>query len=358
METTSNLVKDWLYGFTDGARLAPVHEIEIKIVDQENERDLARAYRFSLQPEPAEGVRLAYMLDMDDTLLQSTPAKREFQQQVKELILTKGREIPLKEEELEILLNQANKGSRILASDGLHPEVYNPVLEMVCLLKLTALLGEEDYYWQEFNQLAGRGENQGLNEWVRRNIVLPAINDFLPAGLLETKEEGKTYFQMSRPDNCLATAENNQEVDSFSRKMVFEEEERELFSCFYSLFQESLFSPVINENLIPQANDPGRFVLVTFGEPRYQLIKAKSLISRLKEKGLRIPDEVIILEAGRKSPLLSHFFSQGKARVENYQQIQIDNSPRQVERMRAEGLKAVLFDPEEDKEKTLAELLV
>ncbi len=267
---------------------------------------------------------------------------------------------------------QINKAARALPHGGTHPEIYSPTLEIVSLTKLIELVREEKIDLKDFEEILKKkekGAERVANKWVRQKIVAPAIKKCINVfsetpfvDLEKDEKKGKIYFRQAVwPLKCLVTSTSANDIEVFQRSLKFKNDgQKEVFLRLYGAFQSEMFTPQVNEALIPSADEPGRFVLATFGEDRFQLIKVRNFLARLRELGLRLPDEIVYFQEGRKAPVLKHIFEQNSERVEDYQQIHIDNSPRQIRKiieLGITGMEAILFDPKEDRGKSFSELI-
>jgi hypothetical protein len=354
-EYSVGLIRDWLHEFAFPEQFLDVLKISI----DEQGAKLAEAYQAVINPQPQDRpADLVYTIDMDDTLVKYTEAKAGFHGQVKQKILKATQErYGLEPDLIDKLLGQINKAARVLPQSSIHPEAYSPTLEIISLTYLISWLQQaEPREAEEFVAKLRKKSAITNNNWIRQFIVKPAIENILPANILEARQENdKTYFVKTGLAKCLATSVNSREIAVFQsdEQLNFSsEEQRQLFINLYLDFQSIMLAPKINLGLIPGPEDKGRFVLATFGEDRFQLIKVRNFLKQLQLLGLRLPDEIIFFSEGRKEPVLTHMFKERSKQVKEYKQIHIDNSLRQIQALNQADIvdmETILFDPQRHK---------
>ncbi len=344
---------------------------EVSVMDDEK-GVLSKGYRIILTPEPeSQRHNLSYTIDLDDTLVDYKGAKAKFHQQAEKILSATSALKKVDQTLVPSLLPYINKAARVLPESKVHPECYLPTLEICSIVQLANLLQEDDFQkdLSRFKQLAAtakEGDKEAelqANNWVRRRIISPTVQGkraIFPLTALELyKEEGKNklYFRRTGQEKkTLATCINEDEVTHYSdtKNLTFQnQDQKKLFRDLYDVYQQTMLSPAINRSLIPplelSLKLEGRMVLATFGEDRFQLEKTRQFLQRLKEQGLREPDEIIFFEQGRKAPLLKVIYERNKKSNPNYQQIHLDNSQRQceeIERLAISDMKAILVKPE------------
>lgn len=359
---TEGTIKDFLGNFIPENRLADIRHIEVFEGSENHDKlRLGSAYRFKLTD--SKGETTIFTVDMDDTLVQYTLAKEKFHQAVIDQYLT-GLTFP--DEILSGILIHINKSARILPHDGLHPEIYNPTLEILAITQFITRYHQGDFGPQgegltKIWQKAG-GDKKVINEWVRVNLLKPIITGeqaLFPAPILQTETKNdKTYFrEVDDLTEFLATAINDSEAILLSDQLGLDSGRAKLFQGLYQIFQDYMFEPEINQAVVPQESDGGRFVIATFGEARFQLIKVKRLLERLTALGLRLPDEILFFDAGRKAPVIEHL-ARDKANL-GIKIIHLDNSANQCHELEdtKENIHAVLFVPKTDRETNFSQLI-
>jgi hypothetical protein len=334
---------------------------------QDNRRlvlfDGSRAYSFLLTE--SDGTIKYFTVDMDDTLVDYTEAKERFHTEVIHGFLANS---GLEVESLEKLLKLINKAARLLPASGVHPEAYNPTLEVLALSNMAVKLKQGTYGegGLELEQALSEYGDEELNRWVRHEFVAPLIQGeeaLLPTGVLHVEEgESKTYFLEGFDKSpLLATAEDDREVALIADGLGLAVDLREVFEGIYKQFQSYIFEPEINTALVPTEAAGGRFILATFGETRFQLIKVKRLLKRMRAAGLRLPDQILFFEEGRKAPVIDYLQQQRLfGEEEDIDVIHVDNSESQCAQIKKQGnehMRTVWFNMKQDWGKTFEEMM-
>lgn len=360
---TPDVITESLRGFAHPDQIMAVHHIAMHDTDAQSgtERQVAEAWQATLSKLPSKELAplVIYLLDMDDTGCDYSGDKKRYHLEVAKHVF-KDTSIP--EEVQQRLLFYLNKTARTLGPLEIHPESYDPTLEILGQIMLKTMIEDGSFgpAGAQLNDTIASLDDDSLKDWLRQEIIGRVIDPdtgYLPTGCLTSvmrKKEGKDqqYFVESESANeILATATNTDEIASIADSVTLNAEQKQHFTGLYEVFIEHMLDITINESVFPRAEDGGWFVLATFGKSRFQLAKVRSLLSRLEEQRLRIPDEIILFTHGLKPPVIVSYLNKMQIAYPDIRAELLDNSNSQVSNVNAAGhpgLRAVLFDPKTD----------
>lgn len=278
-------------------------------------RHLSRAWRIVLN-QNKEKISSAAIFDWDDTLEAYTDRKRNFHLGLLDLI---GPKDSFVKENFLKSCKFLNKVARVLPNSGVHPERYAPLFELMAENTLVDSLsaGGLPNFMAEIATVSEDDEAENLARNFLQEQILPKFG-----GKVETIEETngngerKTYFRETESKSVAA---------SFDQKPIWVSQQ------VWDLFKDMMTRANIPDAEFGHFDLPKdvRFLVASFGEIDFQLEKIVNGLEAVKEKGGRIPDEILVYTRGRKNPILKKIVDS----FLNIQFIYVDDSPRQIERV-------------------------
>lgn len=274
----------------------------------------SRAWRIILKPTRAHEQYVGgAFFDWDDTIEPYTERKIKFWQDCVSLI-------PEADETARQQFLRAcpsvNRAARILPVNGMHPEHYSPLLELVAITDLidSVRRGQiPEILKNQTAELSDEGAEDLARDYLEQDII-PKM-----AGGVGVQTEGpegkrKVYF--------IEKKNQSTSVD-FQQKPVLVNE------GVWTSYKKRMTESNIPTSESDHFDLPGnvRFVVVTFGEAGFQLEKVANGLETLRKSGKRLPDEIILFTRGRKNPIIEKVLE----KYPGLKFIYVDDSPRQLE---------------------------
>ena len=255
------------------------------------------------------GAKTVALMDYDDNLVNTTESKKRFVDSLLETIPAD------KKSEFSDAYVHINRAARVLPSDGTHPERYSPLLDMLAVSEAINSLTASDHEKIRLPQ----------NETEARTFIKNVI-DLQPNLTIGTKKELKIVDGVEQEK--LYFIENEEQSAGINFR---KEPPQNVRKDVWMNFKKNMTNVDIPENELEYFDIPDdvRFIVATFGQLDQQLEKLAKTIRRLKRKGKRIPDEIIVITDGRKEPILKQIIDASQ----NAQCVYGDDSVNQLEKM-------------------------
>lgn len=280
----------------------------VELVEKEVRGEVSRALRiFNKNGRDIRTAKVIQFIDWDDSSENYSARKNELQDDLVEVF--RGLNIPKK------IFSLLNRVCRVLPHSEVGPRRYSEYLELVATSALQRALQKREKSTALVNFLA-RPTLQAAREYVQE-----VIRNFL-AEKFETPVINGELFFVKKNNTVLSISE------SASLPRVVSPELTKLFQIHLTDANTTL-SAHLNSLLA----EDGYWVVNTFGDLVFQLEKIFNTLLLRKEKGERIPDEVLLYLDGRKIPVLEKIILQMMAEFGEKQIEIMDDSMGQIESM-------------------------
>lgn len=273
-----------IYGKEGTDRLTVYNNVQL-MFGKNNGDGFASAWRITINPDKLTAAK-SLLADFDDTLVGATNRKAKFYAACADLVPDDARE------GLEQAAVAINNAARILPINGAKPVRYTPRLEMLGITEVVKIL----------NKPAGEIEH-------------------IPADEQEARTFLKRFMQQPGKRNAedtLAFSASNIEVKGKERDVFVEDDHRsasiylqgerpqDIHPGVWGAFKTHMAGDNIPEEEFENFDLPEdvRFTIATAGQTDYQLPKIMSAIKVLRDRGSRLPDEIIVITRGRKKSIL------------------------------------------------------
>lgn len=321
-----NKIND-IYGFQGPEQITSKNVREILATGPDG-KIVASAWHIMIRQRPEGGQikGVVGLLDVDDCLIDTSQAKRDFFEKASELVPEDKREF------FKNAANFINKAARVLPvvneaqNEDIHPERHAPLLEMRGVSKVIYYLNSGFDALVPHDEIAARAliaDEIGAVD----NIV--PMNGYQP-----------TEFDIFLPH--LAVDVTKKLKEGGSAKNYFKEEDESkvmvgyggvcpegVYESVWQIYQETIASPSIPESEKHHADLPedDREIWATFGQLDGQSEKTTEIMSQREENGERRLDELLIVTSGRKQPIFDIFLNEFH---EGTQIVYIDDSVSQL----------------------------
>lgn len=295
-----------------------------KITVENREGVSCIAYRIILTDNPAKEV---LSIDLDDTSVDYSKAKAQFHRRVTALVPQQDQD---QLQELFVIINALSRVLPPKEKGYTHPKRYSPLLEMATISLIVRELQnkakvKDGFDWKKYLKLNPEEKEAYIQQYITRQI-LPRLEGRFKT-YKDPKREGKVFFA---------------ETKDFSDWLDWNERPEFINEQVWQAFCQTLLEPELLEEGVFQKGkdrlekvlgssvDNYKWILATFGVGYFQLEKVARFLKRIKSLGLRVPDEIIYFEVGRKIGVLEKLLmSYGpEANITH-----IDNSQRQIDRI-------------------------
>lgn len=280
----------------------------------------SRAWRIILKPSTGQEQYIAGgIFDWDDTIEPYTERKIKFWQDCVSLIPESD---DTTRQQFLRACRVINRAARVLPVNGVHPEHYSPLLELVAITDLIDA-AQKGQIPEILTKLTGTLTDEKVEKiarsYLERNVIPKMVGS---VGIKTEGQEGeqKDYFiekknQSTSVDFKQKPALVNENVwNSYKRRMT----------------ESNIPDSELEHFDLP---DDVRFFVATFGEAGFQLEKVVKGLKTLSRHGKRLPDEIILFTRGRKDPIIEKLLEE----YPDLRFIYVDDSPRQLEGVRRIG---------------------
>lgn len=294
--TPADFTADYLH--EAGIKPILVHDISRTYRAKDGSKSSCRAVEIILNKT---NFSKSISVDVDDTTDDYSAKKQAMHQEwIKILNLKK---YGINEKTALTLLKKINTQARILPSSGTHPEQYLPILELASVAYLSTRLTDQNF----LKRLKENIEEESFDSWVRDELIKPVTTgpaSTLPHGSLFAVEElkdgkNKEYLQINPGmEKYLVTPKKSDELRDM--QLFFNSDEQK--TCMRSLMnsmENNLFESKIIENMVLPSETNAEYILASFGETRFQLMKIVKILKSMQKAGLRLPDRIILFSEGR-----------------------------------------------------------
>jgi len=247
--------------------------------------------------------------DHDDTTDPHSKRKPELNEALFSLLKTS-----VNRESIFRALDYINRAARVLPPKGFHPERYSPLLEMLAETELINSINANVESETITKLLSTEDEAEG--EKVARDFINDQIKRHLDGQIIldETTEKNpKSYFK---------------EVVYQSTALNFTKRPGFISSDVWQAFKKHMTETRINPKIVDIDKDTP-WILITFGSIDYQQEKILNALRSLKESGKRLPDIVVFITQGRKTPFIKYLLDLFPKASHKY----IDDSLRQLQKL-------------------------
>lgn len=247
----------------------------------------SRAWRFIRKGNPNKSIKALFFTDWDDTLEDYTIRKERLYADYQTLIphnvpdyLKKG---------FRNCCDALNLGARVLPNNGIHPEHYSPLVELVgttLLLNEIQQVANSDEIPLQTRTFLDNPTEENAREYIKLEII-PILET-----AVEVKEEDKTYFKEKA---------NNSAAINFAQKPDLVD--KTVWDKFVAHMTRSNITTAELENF--DLPDDVYWVVTSFGDPSFQSEKILNGLMTLWQNGIRIPNEIVVFTRGRKPAVVS-----------------------------------------------------
>ncbi len=260
----------------------------------------SKGYRIILNgnraPLAPSSFKACVFTDWDDTLSPYTKRKNNYH---KELSIQYS-SVDADQQKFVTFCEAINKATRVLPSDGRHPERYSPLLEMAAeSLAIQKSVDAENYISRLIN-------DDNANERVARDFikekVLPLLGDKVyPQTEEDPNKSGvvKMYFREKQP---------------LSADIDFKNRPDNIINSVWSSFENNMLRGNVQSNEIGNfdLDDQTYWIVSTFGITHFQIQKVIEGLQVLQKAGKRIPNEILVYAEGRKRPIIKNIITEFK----------------------------------------------
>lgn len=245
-----------------------------------------RAWKIKLnQDANTKNVSQVLLSDWDDTLEPYSQRKQTLYSHYRELLPDID---PSSQDKVIEFCKSLNKAARILPVSGSHPERYSPLVEIMATSEL-------------FKQITAHSNLEALlhdtSEDAARSFIGKLFaSDSALKGVLEIKTEMKD----GKPKQYFREVGNQAAAVDFEKKPAGVSED--VWNVFKKSMTEAAIPDIEYDNF--DLSDDVYWAISTFGEVNFQLEKVLNTLAVMKQKHLRLPDEVVLFTRGRKEPVI------------------------------------------------------
>lgn len=254
------------------------------VLERNQKEEPTRVWRIKLSPEnPDRKVATALLTDWDDTLEPYTQRKEALYSSYRDLVPDLERPT---QKRLIDFCKSLNQAARILPVSSAHPEKYSPFVEVFATSQLFQLIKSDP----EALKMLEQPSEEAARNFIRQ-YVLPHME-----GKLEIKNQTKdgkekVYFR---------------ETTNQAAAIDFDHQPFGVVPEVWDRFKKAMTQANIPDHEYPNfdLDETVYWAISTFGEVNFQLEKIINTLAQMKEKGIRLPDEIVLFTRGRKEPVI------------------------------------------------------
>jgi hypothetical protein len=278
------------------------------LVAKDSSGSTSRAWRIILNNK-TKG-KMGAIFDWDDTLEPYTIRKERFYREC--IVLLPER---VERDNFVRACRAINKTARVLPVNGVHPEHYSPLLELMAITTLINPTNPEavGFIKSQTAELSPEEAETLAREYLKNQLI-----DKMPEKIKIEKQgsdgKQKEYFF---------------EITNQSTAIDFRHKPGGIDQQVWDLYKKCMTESNIPKSELDHFNLPEEFIFIvaTFGEAGFQLEKIVNSLRVLSNHHVRLPDEILLFTRGRKNPILEKLIE----KLSGIKFCYIDDSPRQLD---------------------------